>query len=81
MLNKIKGMRLDGDTSFQYIIQIAEAVEKVGGVLTLLWHPNSIIKPDRWNLYLRSLKYLREKEAWFGTVRGVGIMLSNQSAT
>jgi len=61
MLDKIKEMRLDGDTSFQ-------------------WHPNSIIKADWWNLYLRFLKYLREKEAWFETVRGVGIMLSNQSA-
>ena len=72
MLNPAKGMRLDEDTAFQYVEQIIEAVEKVGGVLTLLWHPNSVIKPDWWNLYLRTLKYLMEKDAWFETVKGVG---------
>jgi len=47
-------------------------VEKVGGVLTLLWHPNQIINDDWWDLYLRILKYLKEKNAWFGSVREVG---------
>ena len=72
MLNPAKGMRLDEKTAFQYVTQIAEAVEKVGGVLTLLWHPNHIIKSDWWNLYLRALKYLKEKNAWLGSVREVG---------
>ena len=72
MLNPDKGMRLDEDTAFQYIEQITEAVEKVGGVLTLLWHSNYIINPLGWNLYLRILKYLEEKDAWFGTVKEVG---------
>ena len=53
MLNPAKGMCLDEDAAFQYIKQIAEAVGKVGGVLTLLWHHNHIIKPDWWNLYPR----------------------------
>ena len=73
MLNPAKGMRLDEDTAFQYVKQISEAVEKVGGVLTLLWHPNHIIKPDWWNLYLRTLDYLKKKNAWFGAVREVGV--------
>ena len=72
MLNPSKGMRLDEDTAFQYVVQIALAVEKVGGVLTLLWHPNWIIQPDWWNLYLRTLKYLQEKNAWFGSVKEIG---------
>jgi peptidoglycan/xylan/chitin deacetylase (PgdA/CDA1 family) len=38
MLNPTKGMRLDEETAFQYVEQIAEAVERVGGVLTLLWY-------------------------------------------
>lgn len=71
MLNPEKGMRLDEDTAFQYVKQIAETVENVGGVLTLLWHPHSIIKPDWWNLYLRTLDYLKKNNAWFGTVREV----------
>ena len=72
MVNPAKGMRLDKDTAFEYIKQIAGAVEKVGGVLTLLWHSNSIIKPDWWNLYLRTLKYLQQKDPWFASVREIG---------
>lgn len=71
MLNQMKGMRLDEDTAFQYIMQITEAVERVGGVLTLLWHPSGVISPTWWNLYLRSLEYLKVKDAWFGSVRNV----------
>ena len=72
LLNPEKGMRLDEDTAFRYVVQMTEQVEKVGGVLTLLWHPNWIIKPDWWNLYLRTVDYLKGKGVWFGTVREVG---------
>ena len=81
MLNPSKGMRLDEDTAFQYIKQITKAVENVGGVLTLLWHPNHIIKPDWWRFYLRALKYLKEKNAWFGFVRDVGGKLFSRYLT
>jgi len=72
MLGRIKGMRLDEETSFQYIVQITESVEQVGGVLTLLWHPNAIIDPILWRLYHRTLKYLQQKHAWFGSVKEIG---------
>ncbi len=65
MLNPAKGMRLDEDTAFRYVMQITAAVERVGGVLTLLWHPNNIPKPSWWNLYLRTLELLSSKRAWF----------------
>ena len=65
-------MRLDDDTAFQYVRLITEALEKVGGVLTILWHPDQIIKPDWWNLYHRSLKYLQQKDPWFASVREIG---------
>jgi len=63
---------MDEDTAFQYVRQITEAVEKVSGVLTLLWHLDRNINLPWWNLSLRTLKYLKEKNAWFGTVREVG---------
>lgn len=72
MLSSAKGMRLDEDTAFQYVVRIAEAVERVGGVLNLLWHPNAVIKPTWWNLYEHSLEYLEKKNAWFGSVQEVG---------
>ncbi|MBC2694688.1 MAG: hypothetical protein HF982_05325 [Desulfobacteraceae bacterium] len=72
MLNPAKGLRLDEDTAFRYVIQMTEEVEKVGGVLTLLWHPNWIIIPHWWDLYLRTLEYLQHKNAWFCSVKEVG---------
>ncbi|MEM4406755.1 MAG: hypothetical protein QXS68_06885 [Candidatus Methanomethylicaceae archaeon] len=68
MLSPAKGMRLDEDTAFQYVVQITEEVEKVGGVLTLLWHPNAIINSTWWQLYLRLLEYLKQKNPFFGPV-------------
>ena len=72
MLDQRKGMRLDEDTAFQYVHLITEALEKVGGVLTLLWHPDKIINPDWWSLYQRTLKYLQQKDPWFASVREIG---------
>ena len=77
MLNSKKGMRLDEDTALQYVVQIAEEVEKVGGVLTLLWHPSHIDKPSYWNLYLRTLSYLNEKKAWYASVKEIGEFMSS----
>jgi len=71
LLNPAKGMRLDEDMAFQYVKQITETVERVGGVLTLLWHPDAVIKSTWWRVYLRCLEYLKEKRAWFGSVRDV----------
>jgi len=72
MLNAKKGMRLDEENAYQYVTQSTEAVERVGGVLTLLWHPNAVVNPPWWSLYLRTLEYLRQRGAWFGPVREIG---------
>jgi hypothetical protein len=72
MLDYRKGMRLDEDTAFQYVHLITETLEKVGGVLTILWHPDQIINPHWWNLYHRTLKYLQQKDPWFASVREIG---------
>ncbi|KHE90868.1 MAG: hypothetical protein SCABRO_03397 [Candidatus Scalindua brodae] len=72
LLHSNKGMRLDEDTAFQYVIQMADSVERVGGVLTLLWHPNTIVRQDWWNLYLRALNYLKQKQVWFASVKEIG---------
>jgi len=72
MLHPNKGMRLDEDTAFQYVVRITEAVENVGGVLTLLWHSHGISQAQWWNLYLKTLKYLQQKNPWFASVKEVG---------
>lgn len=72
MLAPNKGLRLDEEMAFQYVVQISDSVKKVGGVLTLLWHPHYMIEPTWWNLYIRTLQYLKEGDAWFASVKEVG---------
>lgn len=72
MLLTTKGMRLDEDTAFLYVRQIIDAVEAVGGVLNLVWHPHYITQQHWWNLYVRTLEHLKTRDPWFGTVSGVG---------
>jgi peptidoglycan/xylan/chitin deacetylase (PgdA/CDA1 family) len=67
-----KGLSVDSEMAFEYIKILAERVRDVGGVLTLLWHPSSIADDDRWSLYQRTLTHLRDRGAWFGTVREIG---------
>jgi hypothetical protein len=72
MLNKLKGMRIDSEMAFRYMLIITEEVEKVGGVLTLLWHPNEIINRESRILYLKILRHLREKNAWIASLKEIG---------
>ncbi len=72
MLNPAKGMRLDFNMAFEYIAQLSGEVEKAGGVLTLLWHPDSIAKPGWFELYLKTLDYLKQKNAWLTSVENIG---------
>ena len=65
-------MGLDLETAFEYIVLLADRVEKVGGVLTLSWHPDRIDDSAYMELYERSLRYLHERQPWFATVRMVG---------
>jgi hypothetical protein len=81
MLSTVKGMRLDENIAFEYVKQIINSIEKVGGVATLLWHPNVIIFPEWWQLYVKSIEYLNEKDAWFGTVQQVGNIIADKNHT
>jgi len=72
LLREYKGLRLDEKTAFEYVVMIANGVEKVGGILTLLWHPNRIIWQDWWNLYIKILGYLQKEDPWFASVREIG---------
>lgn len=72
MLSTIKGMRIDAKMAYRYVIQLAKAVEAVGGVLTLLWHPNEIIREESVRLYSQILAYLRGRNCWISSVREIG---------
>lgn len=72
LLNPNKGLTLDESTAFSYLVQLADEVEEVGGVLTLNWHPRFAGVPSWWNLYTRVLEHLRARDAWFGSVEEIG---------
>ena len=72
LLGQTKGLRLDGETAFRYAVQMTDRVERVGGVLTLLWHPDKLVLPGWLELYARLLEHLRARNAWFAPVRQLG---------
>lgn len=72
MLSPIKGLRIDEETAYGYIIQLAQAVEAVAGVLTLLWHPNEVSREKSIVLYSRILHYLRKQNCWLSSVKEIG---------
>jgi len=71
LLNQDRGMRLDAETAFRYIRQLTDAVKRVGGVLTLLWHPHYIMNPVWFDLYIHTLHYLQGENAWFASVQEI----------
>ncbi len=79
MLRQEKGLRLDADTALAYVLQLAGEVERVGGVLTLLWHPNAVSDPIAWSLYTTVLEKLHKRNPWFASVREIGDCWRHQS--
>ena len=79
MLRQEKGLRLDADTAMEYTLQLADEVERVGGVMTLLWHPNAISDSISWNLYWTVLERLKERNPWFASVKEIGDRWTSQS--
>lgn len=51
--------------------EMADRVESVGGVLTLLWHPCTIRKPIYFETYRDILLMLKARNSWFGTMEEV----------
>ena len=58
-------MRLEREDAFRLVTELIDAVEKVHGVFTLLWH-NSYLIEDTWQreMYERILEYCHQKNAW-----------------
>jgi peptidoglycan/xylan/chitin deacetylase (PgdA/CDA1 family) len=43
---------------------IIDRVASVRGVVTLLWHPENIVKPGYFDTYVSLLDYIKEKNGW-----------------
>jgi len=71
LLSDAKGLRVDGQRAFEYVRMLLEKVESVGGIATLLWHPHMIIDPVWWDCYRGVLGFVKEEEAYVGSVKEV----------
>jgi peptidoglycan/xylan/chitin deacetylase (PgdA/CDA1 family) len=71
-LLRSKGLDVNENIALEYVIEIADRVKSVGGVLTLLWHPSKIVNAEWWSLYKRVLEYLDKQGAWFATISQLG---------
>lgn len=67
-----KHMGLDEDLAVAYVEDLADAIEEVGGVLTLNWHPDLTLPEERWNAFVRVVEMLADRGAWFATTSELG---------
>lgn len=52
------------DLAIRHCLRLMDEVEKVGGCLTLSWHPNHLNIPTYWNVYDALLKEAYRRDAW-----------------
>jgi peptidoglycan/xylan/chitin deacetylase (PgdA/CDA1 family) len=73
-------LKFDVKTCWEYIKDLIDKVEKLGGVLTLLWHNWTFCLPasyggifgKEWtNLYKKILQYCKEKNAWITNAKEI----------
>jgi len=78
LLLEEKGLRLNPEEALNYIKLLLDEVKNVGGVLTLSWHPHTMVMPGFWDLYRRTLELVSAEDPWFGTVSEVGAWWQDQ---
>jgi hypothetical protein len=59
-----QGPRLELERACSVARELIDAVEAVGGVVTLLFHPDRFVEPDWLALYEWCLDYALERRAW-----------------
>jgi peptidoglycan/xylan/chitin deacetylase (PgdA/CDA1 family) len=62
-------LEYDEETAVRHSLQIMEAVERVGGCLTLNWHPNYLNDNKWWNIYKTLLEEAGRRNAWGCSVK------------
>ena len=66
------GLALDLRLARRLVQQIFDSAAAVGGVVTLLFHPDKLVQPDWLSLYEWSLGYAVEQHAWVTSLRRLG---------
>ena len=67
------GLNVNSGDGFRLVYNLASVIKRVGGVLTVLWHPDAPhIDIDRWSLYEKLLNKFKEMGAWITDVKNIG---------
>jgi peptidoglycan/xylan/chitin deacetylase (PgdA/CDA1 family) len=70
-LLRADNLDLSPDSAFRFCRKIIERAAAVRGVVSLLWHPENILKPGYFELYCRLLDLLEEMGAWGTSARQI----------
>jgi len=62
---------LSPDAAFRFCRKVIARVAAVRGVVSLLWHPENLVKPGYFELYCRLLDLLKEEGAWGASAREI----------
>jgi hypothetical protein len=70
LLGKI-GAAGDLERAQELVRALVDEVVEVGGALTLLWHPDKLLRPDWRALYEWVLEYVAERNGWLTSLAGL----------
>jgi hypothetical protein len=62
---------LNQEAAFAVCRKIMDRVIETKGVVTLLWHPDTIAKPTWFKLYVQLLGYISEKNGWGASAKEI----------
>ena len=63
-LMRSDNLDLTPEVALEVAKKIIDRVAAVRGVVTLLWHPENIVKPGYFDTYVSLLDYIKEKKGW-----------------
>ncbi len=62
---------LDPESALDLCKRLIDRVIETNGVITLLWHPESIARPGWFGVYEELLKYIHEQNGWGASAREI----------
>lgn len=62
---------MDSESATRAGKMFIDRIAEMRGVVTLLWHPENIVKPGYFEVYVRLLDYLRDRGAWGSSARDI----------
>jgi peptidoglycan/xylan/chitin deacetylase (PgdA/CDA1 family) len=51
--------------------KLIDRVKETKGVISLLWHPNTVVQPSWWRVYEELLKYIHEQNGWGASAKEI----------